>query len=277
MSASRRKTFSQSPSPPFHHTAARHSPSSGSCSAIRPANQPAVSGSAEASLPTVPALTSRPQTRLHSDRAGTLPAQTCSSRSGPVPAPSRLGRRAEAVEQAGIGKILGEEAQELGSPEGFQEPGEAEPDRLAVVAGDDRQQGLGLAPDRVAPVEQAGGGTVDRLHDAGDLHPPQRRPRALADLPAQGGGLGLAEFRQRDLDGLAPRRVADGAPADLCAREARAMAGELGHPVRPGRRRGSRPPRPSSPSRPRRRHARAGGSPPAPAGRHPRSGSPTRR
>ena len=95
----------------------------------------------------LPALTSRPQARLHSGSAA-------------------LHRRLEFVQQLGIGEVLGDEAMQLRGAEGLEEAGEAQPHHVGVVAGHRRQQALGLLPVRVARIEQAGHRGVDDLHDA---------------------------------------------------------------------------------------------------------------
>ena len=168
-----------------------------------------------------------------------------------------LGGRLEPVEQAGIGEILGEKAQELRLAEGLEIAGQAEPDGLAIIAGDDRQQVLGLAPQRVAAVEQARDGGVDRIDDAGGLHTLKSGPSVVAHMRAERRGLSLVELRQRDRGGLAPGAVTDLAPAQRPTIQARQMARMLDHVISLVLPRGIRRRRPSSPSRPRHRRGRA--------------------
>ncbi|CAM5219562.1 hypothetical protein BTHI11S_03116 [Bosea thiooxidans] len=168
-----------------------------------------------------------------------------------------LGCRLEAVEHGGIGEILRQEAQQLRAPKSLEITGQPEPDRLAVIAGDDRQQMLGLAAQRVCAVEQARDRGVNRGGDPGDRHLLQPGAGVAAHMRAERGRLCLVQFRQCDDGALAPGVVTDLAPAQRLAAQARQMARMLDHGLNLAPQPGTRPRRPSSPSNPRRRRDRA--------------------
>ena len=279
MSASSIQPPARSPaSPPFHQTMARQSASGGCTSASRRANSAGEHRLGARQLADVAGL--------HQQAAGQAPQRQRRHVAGPAVHQqpraegahrAALDGRLELVEHLGIGEVLGDEAVQLRRAKGLQEGVEAQPHHLGVVAGHRGQQPLGLAPQRVARIEQARDGGVDDRDDARDRQRLQvRAPRPRARAARAPAVCARLQHRHPHLQRCAPAPKASALPCtSLVGAQARQVAGASsaacvhGCAAPPA---GTPPPPASSPWPARPRPAPAAGSRRRRRRRRPRSG-----
>ena len=146
------------------------------------------------------------------------------------PGIAALGGRLEAVEQAGIGEILGEKSGQLRLAEGLQVLAQAEADHLPVIAGDRRQQAVEFAAVGVATVQQAPNHGIHDLHDLVGAPALEAGPGAGADGGGEAPDLCLAQHRHLNLNRRLGAIEGEGLPADLALVEARQVARAFNFP-----------------------------------------------